>query len=232
MSASLGLFRLQQIDSQLDRVKTRLSAIQKTLEDNKELKSAQERFKQAEAQNRESALTLKNLAAEVEALRVKIEQSNASLYGGAIKNPKELQDLEKEIVSLKKRQGELEERELEALADAEEREAQAQSAQSELNSVRARLENEHQDLSVERNGLLEQSERFAQERKAALAPVSADTLFAYDELRKQKRGVAVAQVEDDACAACGSAINAALQQNARAQKLTYCPSCGRILFAN
>lgn len=232
MSASLGLFRLQQIDSQIDRVNARLSAIQKTMGNNRELKSAQERFTQADAQHRQAALALKDIEAKAQTLQIKIEQSNASLYGGGIKNPKELQDLEKEIASLKKYQGELEELELNALTRAEENEASAQSAKAELDSVQAQIENEHQDLRVERDELLAQTERFTQERKAALTSIQAEALTTYEELRKQKRRVAVASIEDDSCSACGNILNAAQQQNARAQKLFYCPSCGRILFAN
>ena len=74
-------------------------------------------------------------------------------------------------------------------------------------------------------------ESFVQEREAALAPIEIPLLSSYEDLRKQKRGVAVSEVEDGACASCGTTLNAALQQNARSQKLAYCPSCGRILFA-
>jgi predicted nucleic acid-binding Zn-ribbon protein len=75
-------------------------------------------------------------------------------------------------------------------------------------------------------------ESLGQEREAALAPIDTSLLTVYEDLRKQKRGVAITEVEDDACASCGTTINPALQQNARSQKLAHCPSCGRILFAN
>jgi predicted nucleic acid-binding Zn-ribbon protein len=54
----------------------------------------------------------------------------------------------------------------------------------------------------------------------------------YENLRQQKRGVAIAEISDNACAACGTTLTAALQQSARsATTLTHCPSCGRILYA-
>jgi len=54
----------------------------------------------------------------------------------------------------------------------------------------------------------------------------------YEALRQQRRGVAVAEIRDNACDACGTTLTAALQQSARhAAELVHCPTCGRILFA-
>ena len=232
MSASLGLFRLQQVDRQIDRAKARLDVIQKTLENDKELKSAQNRFEKATTENQQTLKALKSIESEAEALRIKIEQSNSSLYSGSVKNPKELQDLQKEIESLKKHQETLEERQLEAMSQAENTEAEVEKAKADLDIVRSRLGNEHKKLIEEQAELTKQVVSFGQEREAALSPIDVFLISSYEDLRKQKRGVAVTEVEDGACASCGTTINAALQQSARSQKLSYCPSCGRILFAN
>ena len=232
MSASLGLFRLQQVDRQIDRAKARLDVIQKTLENDKELKSAKNRFEKATTENQQTLKALKSIESEAEALRIKIEQSNSSLYSGSVKNPKELQDLQKEIESLKKHQETLEERQLEAMSQAENTEAEVEKAKADLDIVRSRLGNEHKKLIEEQAELTKQVASFGQEREAALSPIDVFLISSYEDLRKQKRGVAVTEVEDGACASCGTTINAALQQSARSQKLSYCPSCGRILFAN
>lgn len=232
MSASLGLFRLQQVDRQIDRARARLDTIKKTLENDKELKSAQTRLEDANTENQRALHSLKNIEIETETLRIKIEQANASLYGGNVKNPKELQNLQKEIVSLKKHLETLEERQLEAMSHSETAEVEKGKANAELDVIRSRLGNEHKKLIDEQTELIKQMESFGQEREAALAPIDAPLLASYEDLRKQKRGVAVTEVEDNACASCGTTINAALQQIARSQKLSYCPSCGRILFAN
>ncbi|MBK6793951.1 MAG: hypothetical protein IPG80_15795 [Anaerolineales bacterium] len=231
MSASLGLFRLQQIDTQIDRAKTRLNGIQKTLENDKELKAVHTRFETTKSENQNALLAAKNAEAEVDAMKIKIEQVEASLYGGVVKNPKELQDLQKESASLKKHLVTLEERQLEAMLLSENAGIEMEKAQNDLELVQARLGNEHKKLFDEQNELVKHMESFVQEREAALAPIEIPLLSSYEDLRKQKRGVAVSEVEDGACASCGTTLNAALQQNARSQKLAYCPSCGRILFA-
>lgn len=232
MSASLGLFRLQQVDRLIDRAKTRLDAIKKTLENDAELKSAQTGFESANEKNLKFLHAVKNAELEVEGQKIKIEQAESSLYGGAVKNPKELQDLQKDVASLKKHLITLEERQLEAMLQAEAAGVELDKAKAELDIVQARLGNEHKKLIDEQLELVTQMESLAQEREAALAPIDSALLAAYEDLRKQKRGIAVSEVEDNACASCGTTLNAALQQNARSQKLAYCPSCGRILYAN
>ena len=111
MSASLGLYRLQKVDSQIDRARAQLETIRKTLENDVELRNALAQVESAQAEQYRTSNELKNAEAEAQAKKIKIEQTEASLYGGGVQNPKELQDLQKDIVSLKKHLVTLEERE-------------------------------------------------------------------------------------------------------------------------
>src|SRR5829696_4356461 len=110
MSAALGLYRLQQVDSQIDQIQSRLKAIRQILENDDELRAASTLFSVAENNEKEAERLLKQIELEVEKQRIKIQQTEASLYGGLVKNPKELQDLQKDIASLKRHLETLEER--------------------------------------------------------------------------------------------------------------------------
>ncbi len=233
MSASLGLFRLQQVDRQIDRARTRLDVIQKTIENDSQMRTARALYDNTNNENQRAQHGAKNAEAEVDGLRIKIEQTESSLYSGAVKNPKELQELQLDIASLKKHLIVLEERQLEAMLLAETTGAEFDKAQANLVLVQSRLGVENKKLVEEQAKLTKQMESLIHEREAAVAPIEENLLTSYEDLRKQKRGVAITEVEDGACASCGTTINASLQQNARSQKqLAYCPSCGRILFAN
>jgi len=233
MSASLGLFRLQQVDSQIDRARSRLDVIQKTLDNNKDLNNARARLENTNNENLLAIKKMKDSESEAHSLKVKIEQTESSLYSGNVKNPKELQDLQLEIASLKKHLITLEERELEAMLISETIGTETGKAKAEFESVQARVNNEHKQLLDEKTELEKQLVSLAQEREATLTPIQKPLLAVYEDLRQQKRGIAIAEVDDAACAACGTNLNAALQQNARSQKLlAHCPSCGRILFVN
>lgn len=232
MSASLGLFRLQQVDSKIDRARTKLEAIRQALENDAELREALKRAETTKAEHDRVNQILKNSEAEVKAQSIKIQQTEASLYSGSVKNPKELQDLQKEIASLKKHLITLEERELEAMVNAEQTEMEMETAKTALEILQARLGNEHQKMIADQTALTLEVERLTEERGAVLGPIDAALLQIYDDLRQQKRGVAVTEVTDNSCSSCGATLNAALQQSARSSKLMNCPSCGRILYSN
>ncbi|MBI5964971.1 MAG: hypothetical protein HY863_15945 [Chloroflexi bacterium] len=233
MSASLGLYRLQQVDRHIGRSRAQLDMIRKTLENDVELRQAINLVENTQADHFRSHLELKNATAEADAQKIKIEQAESSLYGGKVQSPKELQDLQKDIVSLKKHLATLEERELEAMIKAENSEEALQKVKTELELIQARLGNEHKNLIADQTRIMIELERFAEEREAALGPIESSLLQTYESLRQQKKGVAIAEISDGACASCGTTLNAALQQNARSPKqLANCPSCGRILFAN
>lgn len=232
MSASLGLFRLQKVDSRISQVEAKLAKIQETLENDAELRAAMDQVKAAEAEQHNSERARRMSEAEAQEQQIKIQQIESSLYSGNVRNPKELQDLQADIVSLKKHLATLEDRELEAMSTAETAEAALQAAQEKLVQIQARLGDEHRQLIMERENLSRDLESLQVERHAAVQNIAAEMLAAYDALRQQRRGVAVAEISDNACGACGTTLTAALQQNARhTAQLIHCPSCGRILYA-
>ena len=153
MSASFGLFRLQQIDSHINQIETRLAKIQKTLEDNAVLQAALEQVKAAEEEQRASERAQHKSEAEAQDQQIKIQQVESSLYGGVVRNPKELQDLQADIASLKKHLAALEELELQDMLRTEAAQAAVKKAQDELSGVQARLGGEHHHLFEEKESL-------------------------------------------------------------------------------
>jgi predicted nucleic acid-binding Zn-ribbon protein len=233
MSAALGLYRLQQVDSQIDQIQARLKAIQQTLENDVVLRAAKEGLAAAETKYKDSERSLKSSEAEVEKQNIKLQQTEASLYGGKVHNPKELQDLQKDVVSLKRYLETLEERQLEAMLAAEETEKDLQTAKTDLERVLSNLKEQNRDLTTEGEALHKDLERLNSERQAVVTDIAGQTLTVYDQLRKQKRGLAITTIEDNSCEACGSTLTQSQQQTARSTtQLFHCPTCGRILYAN
>lgn len=232
MSAALGLLRLQQVDIRIDRNQARLHKIQEALENVAELAAAREDVKSAQSRLFDAEHDRRVTEADAQGQQAKIAQTETSLYGGSVRNPKELQDLQADITSLKKRLAATEDQELQAMLRAEVAQAEVKTAEEQLRRVEAKLQNNQHQLIEEHSALSRDLESLAAERQAALGAVAPGALEQYEVLRRQRRGVAVSEVSDNACSACGTALTAALQQNARhADQLVYCPSCGRILYA-
>jgi predicted nucleic acid-binding Zn-ribbon protein len=135
MSQISNLFRLQQIDSQLDTVMINLQKIDKELMDNLPVLAAQQNVALAEEHHKSDTKKLREAENKSYDTRIKIELTEASLYGGKIQNPKELQELQNEMVSLKRLMITLEDKQLEAMMEVETAEAKLMWANEELTIV-------------------------------------------------------------------------------------------------
>jgi len=232
MSAAMGLYRLQQVDSQIDGIQARQQTIRETLQNDLKLQAATQAFSAADSKYKEASRALKQTETEVEKQRIKIEQTESSLYSGRVQNPKELQDLQKDVASLKKHLETLEERELEAMVLVETAENELQTAKTELDQTQVHVNDQYRDLSKENETLDKELERLEHERNAILSDLISSAVSTYEQIRKQRRGIAVTTISDSACTACGTTLTLSLQQSARsATQLFTCPTCGRILYA-
>jgi predicted nucleic acid-binding Zn-ribbon protein len=232
MSQVFRLFRLQQIDHQLDQGRNRLREIEAILNDDTALNQAVQRAKESEAFLEGARKILRRAEESVNTQRIKIEQTDATLYGGKVRNPKELQDLQNESAALKRFLSTLEDRQLEAIIAVEEAEAAHKASSDSLVKLTGDNEAANHQLMDEQAGLVQEIRRLETERVAAISPIPKEDLALYEKLRQQRRGVAVAKINNNTCSACGSAINAALLQAARLpNQFARCDSCGRILYA-
>ena len=232
MSLSFKLFRLQQIDTSLDKGQERLSDINRLLEDDLEIRLAQQKVDHARKKNYESEKNLRLAEENVKQQRIKIERSQAALYGGKISNPKELQDLQHESEALRKYLVTLEDLQLEAMLEMDEAASQLAEAQTSFAVTEDQFSAKKEVLARERSELIHDLEVNESERTAALSNIEAPVVRQYEKFRKQKNGIAVARIVDKTCAACGSTLTASTYSSAKIPTtLTRCDACGRILYA-
>lgn len=232
MSQSFKLFRLQQIDSQIDRAQARLLQIEATLNEDAALRQATAEHRRAEQALEAVQKDLRRAEQEVQAQRLKIEQTEATLYGGKVRNPKELQDLQNEAAAHKRYLGVLEDRQLETMITVDSAEESRAETWTQLQEVQRAQASQHSELKAEAQELHKETQRLSGERQATLGTIPEGDLRLYEQLRKQRRGVAVAKVVDRACGACGSTLSSSLLHAAHSpNQLTRCDMCGRILYA-
>jgi predicted nucleic acid-binding Zn-ribbon protein len=226
MNNALTLYRLQQVDTRLGQIESRLQAIQFTLENDAELKAARQRLEQSEH-------VLKQAENNSQDQRIKLEYAEASLYGGRIHNPKELQDLQNDVASLKRHLRELEDIQLEAMLSIESVREALQEAQADYHVTQGRNISQNAALHTEQDSLQKERDRFKAQRLAVVGSIDAAALSLYDDLRQRYRGVAVATVSESSCEACGSSLTPGFAQSVRiSNQIVHCPMCGRILYSN
>jgi len=132
MNTPFLLYQLQKIDSKLSANEHRLSEISKLLTTDPDLIAAQKFHAAMKFELDVAKDSLTKQEKKIQERRNKLEQSESSLYGGKIKSPKELQDLQKEIASIKSIIAAMEDEELMLMMNVEEKERQFEIAVSKL----------------------------------------------------------------------------------------------------
>jgi predicted nucleic acid-binding Zn-ribbon protein len=233
MSQTLSLYRLQQIDSQMDHLRARLQEIQNTLDNDAELRQLNELIVKADARDQAAEHALRQAERDVESQLIKIEQTQSDLYGGKSHSPKELQDLQNDVAALKRYLVILEDRQIDAMQESETAEAEQKFAHAKVSAALDIRVDLGKDLRQEQETINNELERFLIEYNAVSGAIPATDLVLYNQLRQRRRGVAVAVIGDNACRACGSTLSLAQIQSARSSdRMMLCPSCGRILYGN
>ena len=231
MSEALNLYRLQKIDTRIEKITNRLDEIEKILNDDNRIKHAQKKLEKLQSTTKQTRINLHQIEDQVESQRIKRQRVQSSLFGGKIKNPKELQDLQRETEALKRYISQLEDEQLEAMIANETAENAEKQAKKDLEQLKGTVAEENAALLGEKNKLEEDLERYKREKEAVLQSIPAKSLQQYQKLRSTKNGIAVAVVAEGSCSICGQTITPGDQQTIRAaNKLVFCPTCGRILF--
>lgn len=232
MSQGFHLFQLQKIDTQLDQGASRILEIKTKIETDSRVHDQQGLADEANSELVSEQSRLKRIEQEAAARRIKLEQCEASLYGGKVKAPKELQDLQNEAAALKRTISTLEDQELEIMIKVEEAQTKLNAARKSLATLEAEVATENAVLSGESGMLHALIEKLKVERSAVIDQIDSNLQEEYERLRKGKRGIAVASMVDNACSGCGTVLTPADRQAARSPAAVFhCPSCSRFIYA-
>jgi predicted nucleic acid-binding Zn-ribbon protein len=229
MTREANLYRLQCLDSESDQKQRRLAEVEAALGESKVLRQARRALEDARDQVRKWAVQQRDLDLEVKGVADKISRSEQRLYGGTVRNPKELSDLQAEVAALRRRQQKLEDDLLEAMIGREEAETTQTRAQEHLDEVEAHWSAQQADLVAEREMLRDGLGEIKQAREALLPCVEASDLATYQALRRMKGGLAVVQVRKGACGGCGIAVTPGLEWQLRQEGLGFCSNCERMI---
>jgi uncharacterized protein len=194
MTQVFGLFRLQKIDTRRDQALARLAEIEKILSNDPTLVQAQKVADEKAKIHQDTALALKQAEDAVRSQQIKIEERTSALNSGRIGIPKVLQEMEVEIVALKRYLVTLEDRELELMIALESAESDLAAAQEALRQVQAHSASQGAALLGEQDTLHREVARLDSERQAVAVAIPPSDIELYNHLRKSKRGVAVAVV--------------------------------------
>ena len=146
MSLPGQLYKLQQIDIELQKRQQELSEIENQLNDNRALVAAESKFTWQKQQLTEAEKEQKSSEWELEDLQERVKKFSDKLYSGMTKNPKELVSLENEVKSLKSRIGKKEDELLGLMSQVEEIEAKVKTSTEELERLKREWQQRQENL--------------------------------------------------------------------------------------
>ncbi len=231
MNETFNLYRLQQLDTQrLQRLK-RIKRIDQIIASDIAVQKAQKRIDLAQEQHTEKEGVLEDYINQVSGKTLKLKQTQAKLFSGKISATKELQDLQAESEALTRTIRTLEDKQLDAIHQVEITQAELDDARLAMKQLLNEQATENSVLLGEREKLRLQLPKINSQREALRTQIDDSLLDEYSAIFKNKGGIAVAEVLEESCKACGFDLSPTdLQQAANPGVIVKCKGCGRILY--
>lgn len=233
MDPARPLLDIQEHDTAIDRLKTRIAA----LESGGDVAAALAEANEAERAMGELRLRLDELSRdqlrfehEIDSMSQKAAAEERRMYDGSVANARELDSIRHEVDNLKKRRSDREDELLALMEVREELEGQERAADERSGSLRARVEEVGGVAAEELERLTTELKERSEARAALAATVDPELLELYEDLRPQKKGVAAVALVDGVCQGCHEQLSSVYRDRLkRTEGPKRCEHCRRIL---
>jgi len=234
-SAQQQLLSVQELDSRADHLRHQRASLPEIVRI-AELETGRgdvdDRLRDARIVVDDLTVEQKKADADVEQVKARRTRDRDRMDQGLITNPKDLERMQHELVSLERRIGSLEDAELEIMEQLEDAQGTADTLAAQLAETDAQIA----ELVVARDARWVEIDTALAEaeaaRAAAVEGVPEDLLALYERLRAQKGGVGAAALRARQCGGCQLTIDAAelgVIRAAAADEVIRCEECQRIL---
>jgi predicted nucleic acid-binding Zn-ribbon protein len=185
-----------------------------------------------EERREELALAQKRLEDEVASLETRIGEVTRLMHSGTVSAARELQALQHEQGSLRRRQDHLETEELEIMEELDPLEVELAELAQRLEDLGAEGERLAAALTDAEGSIVADLAELAERRATAVDGIPDDLLAAYDRLRQRLGGVAVARLAGGVCGGCHLGLSAVEVDRIKREPpdaIVHCEECGRML---
>lgn len=169
---------------------------------------------------------------DVDQVRQRSARDQQRLDSGAVTSPKDLENLQREIASLAKRQSDLEDVVLEVMERRENAQERGTELAGRVESLEVKVAEAEQRKTAALEGIDAEGFTVAKEREVLAAAVPDDLLKLYDKLRAQQGGIGAARLYQKRCEGCRLELNITELNEVRSapsDTVVRCENCRRIL---
>lgn len=228
-----ALYKLHQIDAAITAIRNQAAALDPGRRIQAELAKLSEEFATLHGDHARLKAELADLEVQQKGIEEKLKKIDREVYGGKVVNPREIENLQKEIGILKKQRGVNDERILglwELLPPAQ---AKAEEVSKKVEALNAELAEHRKTVLQERAKLEQVFKAKSAERPDAARNVAPALLTRYESIRQKHEGLGMTTVDKHgACTYCGTLLPRKTVEAAIEDKVVTCESCHRILYAS
>lgn len=225
-----ALWALHVIDSALFDIRAQAAALDPGKKLMAEIKSLTVKHAELEAESHRLNGELSDLELAQKSIDEKLKKVDKDIYGGSVVNPREVENLEKEIAALKDRRASNDEKILALWDTAPKAKEEADRYAKAIAGKNAELV-AHQKTILKTKSELEASfKENSAKRPEAASRVNPALLAKYDGIR-QKYGTGMAKItKESSCGACGLSLAEKTIEYVKADRYVPCEQCHRILY--
>jgi uncharacterized protein len=234
-AAQLALLDLQELDARADQ----LGHQRESLPELAEIAALQTSRAQLDGKRRDAQIAVDDLTREqkkadqdVEQVKARRTRDQDRMDKGLVTNPKDLERMQHELISLERRISELEDTELEVMEQLENAQAEHARLAERLVAIDARTGELTASRDAAASDVTQESAQVIDQRKVVADGVPDDLLALYEKVRAQKGGVGAAALRARRCGGCSLELTASdLGAIAKApfDEVLRCEECNRIL---
>lgn len=227
---------VQALDAKLDLLKHQLKNIPETQELEKLLASRTDLAGRAgDVRIRVDDLTREQKKADLDVEQVKTRRTRDQdrIDKGLIANPKDLERMQHEMVSLERRISELEDTELEVMEQLEDAQREHTDLLRQVSELDEKIAATTETRDAKAGDVSVALTEVTEERKQTASGLPEDLMALYTKVREQKGGVGAAALHRRRCSGCSLVVNAAelgVIAKAPSNEVLRCEECNRILI--
>ena len=229
MTVVKKLYELQQLDLEIQREQEALEEVERQLGESEALVKTRSGLAAEKEHFVETSKRQRDAEWEIEEISSKISQMSSKLYGGTVKNPKELMGMEQDVVLLKANLRQKEDALLDIMADVESTQKRMKDNTEQFRVLEEDWRKGQESLSARQAVIKSRLADLERNRKELASEIPPDNLELYQGTRV-RRGQAVVKIEQGRCQGCRITLPINELQRARAGNLILCSTCSRILY--